>query len=188
MARVGKEWQRGRLGIGEEHMASQTISEVLIRLRTGWDNVGSSSADPQDPLPVAIVGTMEGDHHDLGAQAVRVLLEREGWRVYYLGADVPVEEFADIQRAQGAALVCISFSPKNTPPDLLRAIRVLAEFYRPESPYALGLGGSVGEIPQEMLRENPFTSLAIPKSTEDFLGWTRTLIEEDEAAEARRVA
>jgi hypothetical protein len=131
---------------------------------------------------------MEGDHHDLGAQAVRVLLEREGWRVYYLGGDVPVEEFAEIQRAHGAALVCISFSPKNTLPDLQRAIRVLGEFYRPESPYALGLGGSLGGFSSDLALDTPFTSLAIPRSTEEFLSWTRTLLEEDKAATPRRVA
>ncbi len=188
MARVGEEWQSGRLGIGEEHMASQMVTEVLIRLRTGWDNLGRPSLPPQDPPPVAIVGASEGDHHDLGAQAVRVLLEREGWRVYYLGADVPVEEFAEIQRAQGAALVCISFSPKNTLPDLQRAIRVLAEFYRPESPYALGVGGSLGELSPDMVPETPFKSLVIPRSTEEFLAWTKTLLEEDEASTPRRVA
>jgi methanogenic corrinoid protein MtbC1 len=185
---VGEEWQSGRLGIGEEHMASQMVTEVLIRLRTGWDNLDRPPAGPQEPPPVAIVGTMEGDHHDLGAQAVRVLLERDGWRVYYLGADVPIEEFGEIQRAQGADLVCISFSPKNNPPDLQRAIRVLREFYRPDSPYALGLGGSLGGFSPEMLPETPFRALSIPSSTEEFLGWTRTLLEEDDAATPRRVA
>lgn len=188
MARVGEEWQGGRLGIGEEHMASQMVGEVLIRLRPGWNNLGRPSAGPKEPPPVAIVGAMEGDHHDLGAQAVRVLLEREGWRVYYLGADVPVEEFAEIQRAQGATLVCVSFSPRNTLPDLQRAIRVLTEFYRPESPYALGVGGSLGELSREPVTETPFTSLSIPSSTEEFLDWTRTLLEEDDSEAPRRVA
>ncbi len=188
MARVGEEWMSGRLGIGEEHMASQIVMEALIRLRPGWDNFGRSGLPADGPAPTAVVGSMEGDHHDLGAQAVRVLLERDGWRVYYLGADVPIEEFANIQRAQGAGLICISFSPKNTTPDLQRAVRVLSEFYRPEFPYALGLGGSLGDFSPDRVRETPFKSLAAPTSTEEFIAWTRTLRAGDEAVAPRRVA
>ncbi|MBT8395884.1 MAG: excisionase family DNA-binding protein [Gemmatimonadetes bacterium] len=188
MARVGDEWQSGRLGVGEEHMASQVVMEVLLRLRPGWDNPRPIQEGPGDPPPVAVVGAIEGDHHHLGAQAVRVLLERDGWRVYYLGADVPVEEFGEIQRAQGATLVCISFSPKNTIPDLQRAVRVLSEFYRPEYPYALGLGGSFKEFASDRIPGTPFESLAIPRSTEDFLDWARSLLDEDDSATPRRVA
>jgi hypothetical protein len=39
-----------------------------------------------------------------------------------------------------------------------------------------------------MVPETPFKSLAIPKSSEEFLYWTRTLFAEDEAATPRRVA
>jgi excisionase family DNA binding protein len=188
MALIGEEWQKGRLGIGEEHMASQIVMEVLLRLRPGWDDPGFPGLRSDDPPPVAVVGAMEGDHHDLGSQAVRVLLEREGWRVYFLGANVPVEEFAEVQRVQGAALVCISFSPRNNPPDVLRAVRVLSEFYRPEYPYALGLGGSLGGFTEGMLPDVPFESLALSESTQDFLAWIRTLLEKDEVEIARRVA
>ena len=38
MALVGEEWQGGRLAVGEEHMASQVVLEVLLRFRTGWDH------------------------------------------------------------------------------------------------------------------------------------------------------
>jgi excisionase family DNA binding protein len=188
MARVGTEWQSGRLAVGEEHMASQVVTEVLIRLRTAWDRLDSGLANPPDHPPVAVVGAMEGDHHDLGALAVRVLLEREGWKVYYLGADVPVEEFAEIQRAQGASLVCVSFSPKNSLPDVLRAVRVLGGFYRPDFPYALGLGGSLGEISADSLPDGPFRSLSVSRSAEEFLTWSRTLQEEHSSQDPRRVA
>lgn len=188
MVRVGEEWMGGRLVVGEEHMATQVVLEVLIRLRDGWGRLGSTSREPNETLPVAVVGAMEGDRHDLGAQAVRVLLERAGWRVYYLGADVPVEEFAEIQRAQGATLVCISFSPENTLPDLQRAIRVLSEFYRPERPYALALGGSLGDLPEHQLSTEPFEAFSLSRSALEFESWLGTLSYEDDSLDPRRVA
>jgi excisionase family DNA binding protein len=187
MVRVGEEWQEGRLAVGEEHMASQIVMESLLRLRTTWEPSGPVRPQSQDPLPVAVVGAMEGDHHDLGALAVRVLLEREGWKVYYLGADVPVEEFAEIQRAQGASLVCISFSPKNSLPDLQRAVRVLEEFYRPQYPYFLGLGGSLTGISDQSVPTGPFLDRSISRSAQELLLWIRTLREKTDTQDPRRV-
>lgn len=173
MARVGEEWRQGRLLVGEEHMATQMVYEALVRLRTGWDRPQTDPERPAEPRPVAVVGAVEGDQHDLGALAIRVLLERMGWKVYHLGANVPTEDFAAIQHAQGAALVCISFAPTNTLPDLQRAVRVLGEFYRPRYPYALALGGDLsnpawGEIP-----EGPFLAFTVSRSAEGFHHWVR---------------
>lgn len=180
MAQVGEAWQEGRLVVGEEHMATQVVAEALLRLRPGWDRVGVEGMDGETTRPVAVVGAVEGDQHELGALAVRVILEMEGWRVYYLGADVPVEEFASIQHFQGATLVCISFSRRNHLPDLQRALRVLGEFYREDSPYALALGGALGHISDEGVYQGPFQSLSISRSAQEFLEWVRSL-EEDEA-------
>ena len=189
MMRVGAEWQGGRLAVGEEHMASQVVLETLLRLRPGWDHPMTSGPSTDGFLQVAVVGALEGDHHDLGAQAVRVLLEKEGWRVYYLGADVPLEDFAEIQRAHGASLVCVSLSPQSRLPDVQRAVRVLGEFYRPEYPYALGLGGSLGTISEEMVPEGPFETQSISRSAQEFLNWVRTLKTEDgDSQDPRRVA
>ena len=188
MMRVGEEWQGGRLAVGEEHMASQVVLEVLLRLRPGWDQPLAPAPSIDGPGRVAVVGAMEGDHHELGAQAVRVLLEREGWRVYYLGGDVPLEDFAEIQRAHGASLVCVSLSPKNRLPDVQRTVRVLGEFYRPGSPYALGLGGSLGTISEEMVPEGPFEAQSISNSAQEFLTWVRTLNEDEDSQDPRRVA
>jgi excisionase family DNA binding protein len=188
MALVGTEWQSGRLAVGEEHMASQVVAEVLIRLRTGWDRLESGILDAEGYSPVAVVGAMEGDEHDLGAQAVRVLLEREGWKVYYLGPNVPVEQFAEIQRAQGASLVCISFSQKNSSPDLLRAIRVLSQYYRPDFPYALGLGGRLGDITKDHTLGAPFQALTVSDSAGELLTWIRSLAEHQTSQDPRRVA
>ena len=188
MLLVGEEWQGGRLAVGEEHMASQVVLEVLLRLRTGWDlPLGTIPSEDGSP-PVAVVGAMEGDHHDLGAQAIRVLLEREGWRVYYLGANVPLEEFSEIQRAQGATLVCISFSPEGRLPDIQRTIRVLGEFYRTGYPYALGLGGSLETISEEMVPQGPFEAQSISRSAQQFLTWVRTRQENPDPQDPRRVA
>lgn len=186
MARVGEEWVGGRLQVGEEHMATAIVMEALLRLRPGWERVGMPVEGASEDLPVAVVGVMEGDQHELGAQSVRILLEREGWRVYYLGANVPVEDFAAIQAAQVARLVCISFSPRNTLRDFQRAVRVLGEFYRPRYPYALALGGSLADLDPGQVEEGPFEALLVSGSVGDLSAWTRSLLQRDGAGSSGR--
>ena len=107
------------------------------------------------------MGTLEGNQHHLGSLCIRVMLERLGWDVYYLGADVPIEDFGIIQRGREANLVCISLTPPATAGDVARSVRMLGEFYDPSHPYALALGGAVPSDINPELLQGPFTSLEI---------------------------
>lgn len=155
MQDVGEEWRAGRLRVGEEHMASGALTEVLTHLR-------STAPLPLDqPRGVAVVGSMEGVRHALGAWCVRLLLERRGWEVFFLGADVPLEDYASIQRGREASLVCVSFSAPTGGADMARAIRVLGQFYDGARPYTLALGGDLQEpAPLEGL-EMPFVDFGV---------------------------
>ena len=156
MRLVGDAWREGRLRVGEEHMASQALVEALLAVRGATPVPDAGSGDG----PVALVGSMEGDQHHLGALCVRMLLERLGWQVYYLGPAVPVEDFAAIQRSVGARLVCVSFSSPLTGADVLRCVRVLQEFYAEPDGYGLALGGDLGGMPALDGALAPFRALA----------------------------
>lgn len=150
MERVGDEWRTGSLCAGQEHLASQAITEALLHLRAhgSVDRARTAPASTKDRT--AVVGAMEGDQHHLGALCVRLLLERLGWTVHYLGPDVPVEDLATLQRSFGARLVCVSFSPPASAADMKRCVRILSEFYTPLHPYALVLGGGAEATLKEL--------------------------------------
>jgi excisionase family DNA binding protein len=188
MREVGEEWRKGRLQVGEEHLATQVIEEVLVRLRIESRGDRTVLRTVPGAHPVALVGCVEGDQHELGAQAVRAVLERAGWRVYYLGPNVPLEEFAATQRAQSASLVCMSFSPHSGIPDLQRALTVLGEFYRPMNPYALALGGDSSEISAADLPKAPFEALSFFRSAGEFQDWLEAYGEFPDSGDPWRVA
>jgi MerR family transcriptional regulator, light-induced transcriptional regulator len=144
MAEVGEEWHNGRLRIGDEHLAGQAVLEALFRMKPEGELEDPGALSGPAPLagPVAVVGAAEGDQHQIGSMCVRVLLERRGWRVLYLGPNTPAEEFANVQRSQRASLACISLTPPAPAGQLRRSIDVLSEFYRSEAPYHLAFGGS----------------------------------------------
>lgn len=155
MRQVGDAWAEGRLRVGEEHLVSQAMTEVLLKLRVDIREAAEARRGGAR-APIAVVGTMEGNHHHLGSLCVRLLLERLGWEVYYLGPDVPAEDFAIIQRGREATLACISMPPMAAPGDMVRAVRILGEFYDPGRPYSLAFGGTVPEDQAADILQGPF--------------------------------
>lgn len=159
MIDVGRAWHEGRLRAGEEHMVSQVMTEVLLRLREREQQ----GRDPESPpVGLALVGSAEGNQHHLGSLSVRILLERRGWEVLYLGPDVPLEDFAMIQRRRGAGLVCVSLAAPANLGDVSRTVGLLGEFYDHGRPYALALGGAVPEADGSSVLESlPFDDVGL---------------------------
>lgn len=59
-------------------------------------------------LGKVIIGTIEGDIHDIGKTLVAALMSAEGFEVFDLGADVPVGKFIEKAEEVGAKIICIS--------------------------------------------------------------------------------
>ncbi|MHA1217150.1 MAG: corrinoid protein [Candidatus Heimdallarchaeaceae archaeon] len=55
-----------------------------------------------------VIGTIEGDIHDIGKTLVASLLSAEGFEVYDLGADVPISTFIDKAVEVDAQIICMS--------------------------------------------------------------------------------
>lgn len=173
MGAIGDEWQNGKLRVGDEHMVSQAITGALVGLRREWldapSEVDGNGAAPAGQ-PVAVVGTIEGNHHQIGALCIRLALERAGWKVFYPGADVPPEDFAVIQMSREASLVCISLPPAGTIGDVSRTLEILTEFYDRARPYSVVFGGASYLGLEGNVQNGPFESV-------QFLQECRTLTE-----------
>jgi excisionase family DNA binding protein len=167
LVEVGEQWQKGRMRVGDEHMVTQAITGALLVLRREWlDRTGSGSIDangvrpPRTDRPVAVVGTVEGNLHAIGALCVRMLLERMGWIVYYPGVDVPIEDFGIIQMSREADLVCISLPPGGALGDVTRCLSSLANRYDRARPFSVAFGGSTTLSLEGEVEEGPFRSVA----------------------------
>jgi len=186
MAEVGRAWHGGRLRAGEEHMISQLMVDVLLKLGREEEERRRAAGDDPEDRPVAVVGSIEGNQHHLASLCVRLLLERLGWEVYFLGPDVPVEDFGIIQRSRRAELVCVSLTPPATAGEVGRALRILSEFYDPSVPYLLSLGGSFEEEPNPaVLSSGPFRRVSVFGSCAEFQA---VLVEEGLVGEPAELA
>jgi methanogenic corrinoid protein MtbC1 len=79
---IGRLWEEGHLSVTREHLAT-TISRLALEQLSGL------LASQQDNGKVALVACVQGEHHDLGAQMTADLFEMAGFRVRFLGANVP---------------------------------------------------------------------------------------------------
>lgn len=55
-----------------------------------------------------IIGTVEGDLHDIGKNIVRIMLESQGFEVIDLGVDVPADRFVEAVKEYKPQIVAMS--------------------------------------------------------------------------------
>lgn len=170
MRRLGDEWAEGRLRVGDEHLVSQVISDVLVKLRPDRGERVSAPGRGNRPW-AAVVGTMEGSLHALGSMCVRLALERWGWDVLYMGPDAPFEDFGAVQRGRGADLVCVSLPNPAAAGDLARGVRILEGMYDRSRPYALAFGGTIEGGVDPALMEGPFREVGLHDTCGSLRGW-----------------
>ncbi len=139
MARVGMAYQSGSVSIGDEHRMTQCMRDALIALTP----LGRPAA--REDVPTCVVGCARNEEHELGALMARGVLISAGWRVVYLGANVPTEDFAEQQAKHHASMVCVAFMLPGSAADVLNVRRLLEQMASPAAPYTLVFGGKVAE-------------------------------------------
>lgn len=97
---LGVRWTRGDLQIHQEHFATVEIRRLLDIL------MDAASTDPADPR--LVVSTPAGEQHELGAMLAAAIAAGEGWRITYLGPDLPAEDLATAARSLDATAVGVS--------------------------------------------------------------------------------
>lgn len=103
MERIGEAWHAGGMNPAQEHLASavvqQVLGEVLHDLARG---AGGGRR--------IIVATPRGQRHGLGALLVALCAAAQGWRVTFLGVDLPVKDILHAVELTGAELVALSLA------------------------------------------------------------------------------
>jgi len=112
MDEIGCQWREGSVRVAGEHMASACVRSFLGNLRRAYT--------PAETAPSFIAVTPPGQNHEIGALLAAIVAEIEGWRVTYLGPNLPVEEIAGAAHKLEARAVGVSLVH---PPDDARLAR-----------------------------------------------------------------
>lgn len=82
---VGDAWTLRQLPVGAEHLASEVVVHALkAGLRTG-----------RAAGPLFLAGCLPAERHEWGILATLAVLQGSGWRVQYLGVDLPPDEMVE---------------------------------------------------------------------------------------------
>lgn len=86
---IGKRFEEGRYFVSDLIMAGEILRQVMDLLRPVMGKKKGVSKGK------VVVGTVEGDVHDIGLSIVTALLEAEGFEVVNLGVDQPPKAFVE---------------------------------------------------------------------------------------------
>ncbi|MGZ8489542.1 MAG: cobalamin B12-binding domain-containing protein [Candidatus Binatia bacterium] len=119
LQKMGELWSTGFLRIVHERYASIVLRNFLGGM---LDDAGLPEF-----APVIIATTPIGQSHEFGILAASVMAVYDGWRVIYLGAELPTEEIAAAMEHRGAKALALSLV---YPPDDSRVIKELKSLRR----------------------------------------------------------
>jgi MerR family transcriptional regulator, light-induced transcriptional regulator len=146
---VGDRWATGEITIIQEHFASNVIRGRLAGLARDW---GTGEG------PRAVLACPPGELHDLPLLVFGIILNRQGWRVDFFGANTPIAEVIEGARRSPPDLVVVAA----TVPKRLTAIRADLEHLAAIAPLALaGAGASSGvadDVGAQLLTGDPVTA------------------------------
>lgn len=102
MEAVGEKYERGEFFLSELIMAGETMKEGMKILEPHLAAEGKSGREK------VVLGTVEGDLHDIGKNIVASLLRGAGFGVADLGADVSPRRFLEVVEKSNGQIVGMS--------------------------------------------------------------------------------
>jgi DNA-binding transcriptional MerR regulator len=159
---LGERWQLETASVAQEHFASNLIRGRLASLGRGWGHGHG---------PRAVLACAPGELHDLALLAFGIVLNRNGWRIEYFGANTPVDDLIRRAGAERPDLVVLAAArPERFDgliEDLIRLARV--------APLALAGAGAnravADAVGAGLLTDDPVTAAEGMPSPGDHQAW-----------------
>jgi DNA-binding transcriptional MerR regulator/methylmalonyl-CoA mutase cobalamin-binding subunit len=124
--------QQAEITPAHERFAGCITGQVLHWIR------GTSSEAPGAPR--ITLATTEGERHELGIQIVAAVAASLGWRVVYLGSDLPPDAIVQATAQSEAQVLTLSFVSADAARNALEPLRTIRDGLSPS--VALVAGGS----------------------------------------------
>jgi DNA-binding transcriptional MerR regulator len=141
---LGELWVGSQIPVAAEHLAS----EVVLHALKGGLRMARGSG------PLMVCGCLPGERHEWGLLATLATLQDEGWRVHYLGPDLPVPDLVGAAWKLSPAVAALSGSDPATVQASLPALSAFPGKLPPNTVAAIG--GSGVEPHAKLLRRHGF--------------------------------
>ena len=122
MGEVGEKFTNGEIFVPEMLVAAKAMQKGLEVLKPELASSGVESAGK------CIVGTVQGDLHDIGKNLVAIMIESSGFDVIDLGVDVSADKFLETIKANpDCSVVALSSLLTTTMPSLRATVSAVRE-------------------------------------------------------------
>jgi 5-methyltetrahydrofolate--homocysteine methyltransferase len=118
---VGARFKKNEVYIPEVLIAARAMKMAMEVLEPELVKAGV------EPIGKLVIGTVQGDLHDIGKNLVAMMLKGAGFEVIDLGVDVSPEKFVEGVKSSGAHLVGMSALLTTTMPGMEKTIKALQE-------------------------------------------------------------
>lgn len=123
MSVIGKKFSQNEVFVPDVLMSAKAMNAGMTYLRSAFETGEAKHKG------VFIIGTVQGDLHDIGKNLVRMMMEGAGWKVIDLGVDTPPEKFLQTLRENPGAVVGMSALLTTTMVNMEKVVKVLRAEY-----------------------------------------------------------
>ena len=116
---IGVRFKNNEVYIPEVLIAARAMKTAMEKLEPELVKAGV------EPIGKLIIGTVQGDLHDIGKNLVAMMLKGAGFEVIDLGTDVSPERFVQEAKDRGVGLIGISALLTTTMPGIEKTIKAL---------------------------------------------------------------
>ena len=134
MAKIGKDWETGKITIATEHVASniaQTLVKIIMEQSSGTGNKKK-----------VMICVPVGEEHHIGCDVLETYLTIKGFKVFNMGTSIPTESIMEFINMKKPNIVLISITIQ----DNILAGQRLAKKIREKSKIPILVGGYAMQI------------------------------------------
>ena len=118
---IGGKFKRNEVFVPEVLVAARAMNAGMAILEPKLIEIGN------EPVGKAVIGTVQGDLHDIGKNIVAMMLKGAGFEVVDLGVDVAAETYVEKAEEIGADVICMSALLTTTMENMKNVITLLEE-------------------------------------------------------------
>lgn len=101
LVKIGSLWEKNELSVGEEHLFTEITKKLISHLYFHYPILSHNDFN-------ALFICANGERHSIGLRMVSDSLEQDGWNVYFLGTDLPLDSIVQMIKEKNIDLIAIS--------------------------------------------------------------------------------
>lgn len=144
LVKIGDAWHRGEMRITDEHFASRLLEGKLLNLLQAYPN--------RRGAPLVLMSCAPEETHEIACLMMAVMLRHIGYRVEYLGPDLPIDDLVDYARQEKPAMLCMSATMEE---NALRMTRVQEKLSKIKPSPVFGYGGMAFMLKPDLKQKIP---------------------------------